>query len=120
MQDDIASTVTHIQIQVQEGNSTAINDVMELLVRKHDQRSWRSSSTVRSAVRRSSLTSINSRAAPRKRAPNSDHTNQSFTSYIFFSSLLHFQSLNTCSLNTSTLNTRTALRFIGVASSRFK
>ncbi|GMP58922.1 hypothetical protein CsSME_00022407 [Camellia sinensis var. sinensis] len=34
--------------------------------------------------------------------------------------LLHFQSLNTCSLNTCTLNTRTALRFIGVVSSRFK
>ncbi|THG01867.1 hypothetical protein TEA_029471 [Camellia sinensis var. sinensis] len=52
MQDDISSTVTHIQIPVQKGSSTASNGVMELLVRKHDQRSWRSSSTVRSAVRR--------------------------------------------------------------------
>ena len=37
MQDDIASTVTHIQIQIQEGSSTASNGVMELLIRKHDQ-----------------------------------------------------------------------------------
>ncbi|CAL5401286.1 unnamed protein product [Camellia sinensis] len=76
MQDDVFSTVTHIQIQVQEGSSTASNGVMELLVRKHDQRSWRSSSTVRSAVRRSSLTSINSRTAPRRKGTDSDHTNQ--------------------------------------------
>ena len=37
MQDDIASTVTHIQIQIQKGSSTASKGVMELLVRKHDQ-----------------------------------------------------------------------------------
>ena len=37
MQDDISLAVTHIQIQVQEGSSTASNGVMELLVRKHDQ-----------------------------------------------------------------------------------
>lgn len=103
MQDDISSTVTHIQIQVQEGSSTASNGVMELLVRKHDQRSWRSSSTVQSAVRRSSLTSINSRAAPRKKDGLRSYKSviyfiyflfQSFTfpvfKYLFFK-YLHFK-----------------------------
>ena len=57
---------SRIQIQIQEGSLTASDSIMELIIRQHDQRSWRSSSTVRNAVRWSSLRSINSRESPRK------------------------------------------------------
>ncbi|KAF5944654.1 hypothetical protein HYC85_018731 [Camellia sinensis] len=46
--------------------------VVELTVRKHDQRSWRDDSTVRSSFRRLSLININSREGPRKEPRNSD------------------------------------------------
>ncbi|KAF5934202.1 hypothetical protein HYC85_030373 [Camellia sinensis] len=47
------------QIQIEEGSLIASNGVIELILRQHDQRSWRSSLTVRNAVRWSSLSSIN-------------------------------------------------------------
>ena len=77
---------------------------MELTIRKHDQRSWRSVSTVWSAVRWSSLRSINSREGPR----TNPQTQIQKTSFI----LLHFLSRFYISYSLHFCNLIPALHFV--------